>query len=848
MEESLVLFKTLNEHAPVGFAFMDRDYRFVHINGTLAEINGFPVEEHIGRTPEELLPEIWPFIKPVYEKVQKTGTPVMNIELTGKTPANPDIIRHWIGNYYPVRTPDQNIIGIGAIVIDITERIKSQDALRESEERYRSLVENINEVVFTVDQDGLITYFNPIGEREYGYSPGDLLGKPFTRVVFPDDVPALQKRFHEISRGIIAPFEWRLVHKDGSISWVRTSTRPVADRTGHPSFFGIISDISKEKRTEETLRQSEERYKNISSTTTDFVFSCVKPEEGCNYSIDWMAGAVERITGYTIDEVNAMGCWRCIVHPDDIPVFDTNITGLPVGTSSAFILRILTKTGTVKWLEVNTTNIPVEGVSQENRVFGGCRDITERKQAEKLLSESENKFASIFHGSPVALTLVSSGDGKFVDVNDAFLSATGYTRDEVIGKTSGALEIFADNNEHEKLATLLREHRVVHDMEIRCREKNGEVRPCLFSSGVILIGGKPHILSTVTDISERKQVEEALHASEEKYRALFAAESDAIFVIDRNTGTIIDCNDAVTELYGYGIDEVIGRPNSDMSAEPEETRRVTTEVQAIIPVRYHKRKDGGVFPVEITANVVSIRGRDVIIAAVRDITERRRGEEALLQANRKLTLLSGITRHDISNQLFVLNGFLKLLHQKNPDEGLEDYFTRITKASSRISSMIQFTREYEEIGVKAPAWHDCRTLVDKATKDAPLGGVLVINELHTGIEVFADPLIVKVFYNLMDNATRYGGKITTIRFFVQESGDDHIIVCGDDGDGIPADEKEKIFERGFGKNTGLGLFLSREILTITGITITETGEPGTGARFEMKVPMGAWRMVGGGTK
>jgi len=103
-------------------------------------------------------------------------------------------------------------------------------------------------------------------------------------------------------------------------------------------------------------------------------------------------------------------------------------------------------------------------------------------------------------------------------------------------------------------------------------------------------------------------------------------------------------------------------------------------------------------------------------------------------------------------------------------------------------------------------------------------------------------MIVKVFYNLMDNAVRYGGKITTIRFSVEERDEDLVIVCEDDGDGVPADEKEKIFERGFGKNTGLGLFLAREILDITGITISESGEPGTGARFEMTVPEGSYRM------
>ncbi len=161
--------------------------------------------------------------------------------------------------------------------------------------------------------------------------------------------------------------------------------------------------------------------------------------------------------------------------------------------------------------------------------------------------------------------------------------------------------------------------------------------------------------------------------------------------------------------------------------------------------------------------------------------------------------------------------------------------------------MIQFTEEYEKIGVNAPVWQDCRTLVDTAAKEAPLGKVMVKNELPAGKEVFTDPLIVKVFYNLIDNAVRYGGKITTIRFSAREAGDDHLIVCEDDGDGVVVAEKEKIFEREFGKNTGMGLALSREILDITGITIREAGEPGNGARFEIMVPKGMWRVAGKST-
>ncbi|MEI6841769.1 MAG: HAMP domain-containing sensor histidine kinase, partial [Methanomicrobiales archaeon] len=200
------------------------------------------------------------------------------------------------------------------------------------------------------------------------------------------------------------------------------------------------------------------------------------------------------------------------------------------------------------------------------------------------------------------------------------------------------------------------------------------------------------------------------------------------------------------------------------------------------------------------------------------------------------------TRHDINNQLTVQMGYLSILEKKQPDTAHNVYFQKISSAAQRISAMIQFTKEYENIGITAPVWQGTRELVDTAAKEAPLGKVMVKNELPANMEVFADPLVEKVFFNLVDNAVRHGSKISTISFSTLESGDDILIVCEDDGDGIPAEEKEKIFERGFGKNTGLGLALAREILDITGITITETGEPGKGARFEMTVPKGMWRM------
>jgi len=258
------------------------------------------------------------------------------------------------------------------------------------------------------------------------------------------------------------------------------------------------------------------------------------------------------------------------------------------------------------------------------------------------------------------------------------------------------------------------------------------------------------------------------------------------------------------------------------------------------------RGDGSTFPARLESIRIadSSKGNPTVRVAITDITDMKRVEIALRVSNEKLNLLSSITRHDISNQVMVLEGYLTILEEKLPHPSLNEYFRKVATAIQRMSVMIRFTEEYENIGVKAPVWLDTRTLIGTAAKEAPSGKVMVENNLPAHIEVFADPLMVKVFYNLMDNAVKYGGKITTIRFSVRDRNGNLIFVCEDDGEGIPAEEKEKIFERGFGKNTGLGLALSREILSITGITMTETGEPGKGARFEITVPKGTWRMAG----
>ncbi|MCX6690892.1 MAG: HAMP domain-containing sensor histidine kinase, partial [Methanoregula sp.] len=206
--------------------------------------------------------------------------------------------------------------------------------------------------------------------------------------------------------------------------------------------------------------------------------------------------------------------------------------------------------------------------------------------------------------------------------------------------------------------------------------------------------------------------------------------------------------------------------------------------------------------------------------------------------------LSSITRHDILNQLMALKGYLYLSHKviDNPTTLIE-YIKKEEQAANTIEHQIAFTRDYQDLGVTAPAWQNVNASIEKAVAGLPMRAVNVEPD-PANPEVYADPLFEKVFYNLIDNALKYGGdQMKTIRVSSRETDTGLTIICEDDGVGISAEDKKQLFTRGFGKNTGLGLFLSREILAITDITITENGVPGTGARFEITVPKGMWRMA-----
>ncbi|MDD1690946.1 MAG: ATP-binding protein [Methanoregula sp.] len=224
-----------------------------------------------------------------------------------------------------------------------------------------------------------------------------------------------------------------------------------------------------------------------------------------------------------------------------------------------------------------------------------------------------------------------------------------------------------------------------------------------------------------------------------------------------------------------------------------------------------------------------------------DITRKKLAEDAITAANAKLMLLSELTRHDILNQMTVIIAYLDLLEMDNHDPAMSAHISAMKKSLEVIRFQLEFTRDYQDLGLRKPDWQAIETAFTTAA--GPFGdrNTTITYEAGT-VEVFADPMIGQVFRNLMDNSLRHGGKgLSGIRLSVSKDDPDLLLVYVDNGIGVPPEEKERIFDKGFGKHTGLGMFLIKEILSITGITIRETGSFGQGARFEIRVPAGKYR-------
>ena len=367
-----------------------------------------------------------------------------------------------------------------------------------------------------------------------------------------------------------------------------------------------------------------------------------------------------------------------------------------------------------------------------------------------------------------------------------------------------------------------------------------------------MIPGTSLSIASIIDISDRIFAEQALRSAKTHFKAIFEGSPDLIFVHAAD-GHIIDVNYNVLQAFGFTREEALS------SAADKSSGNGYTMEMAMAYLRMaleqgqaeftwvSKKKTGEEFPTEVRLRrieAINEHGEPElrILAIVRDITERQMAERALEQARKKLGLLNTVIFQDIQSTIFALSAYLQLANSNRDETKTKSYAEKEAFLIHKIVTALDFARNYQDMGINPPRWQNVNQVFLYAISH--LDSLKVSRNIKVGsLEIYADPLLEKVFFNLVENVFLHGQQATEISLSYEERGGGLTLVLQDNGVGIPSEEKQKIFERGYGKNTGLGLFLVREILSISGITIQETGTIGKGARFEMNVPKNAYRFT-----
>ena len=349
---------------------------------------------------------------------------------------------------------------------------------------------------------------------------------------------------------------------------------------------------------------------------------------------------------------------------------------------------------------------------------------------------------------------------------------------------------------------------------------------------------------------EHERIEQMTTGACEYTERIVDALHEPLMVLDSNN-IIHSANQAFYHLFHLDSGQTEGRSIVDLATEEW---KILDPLILVRPVQDLSRSLNGfelrhTFPaIGRRVMLLNVHGvpamsgqPEVFLLSFQDITERIWAEETVRQANKKLNLLNSITRHDILNQLTVILGYLEILDEMRPSKNSPEYISRIEAASVAIKKQIQFTAEYQDIGATPPHWHRLQDVVLRAGGILRRYDITLKTELNN-LEIYADALLEQVFSNLFKNSLSHGVTVTEISISCSPAGDGILLVVEDNGQGVPEELKEKIFSMRYGSNTGYGLFLIREILDTTGITIREAGTPGSGARFEIKVPKETYRM------
>ncbi|NPU84608.1 MAG: PAS domain S-box protein [Syntrophaceae bacterium] len=872
LRASEIKFRMLHRSMIDAFAAVDMQGRILDYNPTFLRMLGYAPDEIRRMTYEDITPGKWHAMeKAIIESEVLTR---------GYSGIYEKEYRRKDGTVFPVelrttllRDADGDLSLMWAIVRDISERKRTEKALRESEERFKSFVSTSQDWIWAIDSEGRHTFSNDALDQILGYRPGEIVGQDLLHLLHEDDFAHVRETLDrcraENTGWKSLVLRWR--HRDGSYRYLESNAVPILDAAGSlQGFQGSDRDITEWKRAEATLLESEEKFSRVFRMSPD-IMTITRLRDSVYVDV---SDEFTRQTGYAREEAIGrtpfdLAVW---IDPSDRERVLESLRADEEMQAREY--RFRRRNGTIFTCEMTARIITIGG---ERCLLGMYRNVTEKIEAERARRESEEKFRSVVEKSLVGIAIIDDAS-RYAYVNEEFCRLSGYSEQELLGRHSD----FSLTEESRKMMTERLERRLQGEdvpshyefsfLRKDGAKRTGEVRSALYLDS----SGRMKAIIQVIDITDRKNTEESLLLMQ------FAMDNapDSILLVDHDGGIEYANNAACTSM-GYSREELLGMTVFDIDPDfPiegwEQHKMDVRRLGRMTFTSNHRKKDGQLFPVEVNTNYFDYKGNFLSIAFDRDITGRRQAEEErrlleerLNRAEKMEALgkLAGGVAHDLNNTLGVVIGYTELLlNSLDADSPVRSRLTSIMQAGGRAAAIVQDLLTLARRGVTGKEVLNLNRIVGDFQKSPEIENLA---SHHPGvrfrIDLEPDLLnisgssvhLAKTLFNLVSNAVEAmpGGGLLTVMtanhcldrpLFGYEQvreGDYVVLAVSDAGEGISAADLPHIFEPFYTKKvmgrSGTGLGLSVVWGTVKdhdGFIHVQSGE-GKGSTFTIYFPV-----------
>ena len=861
-------YRTLLENAGTPIAYYTLDGTALLINTIGAKNLGITPEEFVGKSIYDSLPDLADITMKRMKQIEKSGTGAQFEDLVQL----PSGDRWFLSDFQPVKDKHGKIFAVQIISQDTTHQKQAEEALQESEEKYRTIFESASDAIFTLRMTVEGPRFadcNSNALKLYGCKPEEIIGASplnFSSHEQPDGRSSAEK-IDGIAvatmAGELLCFEWRHRRLDGTLFDTEVTVTRI-DIGGESYLQAIVRDVTERKQAEEALRESEEKFRMISNQS---LMGVIILQDELFVFVNDRAAAIMEVPAEEIANWTPRN-YANLIHPDDRDFVMDQGRKKQAGEKDAvfhYNWRMVTPGGNLKWIEMWSKSILFRGRIAD---MVTTIDITERKQVEDALQESEEKYRNVVERANDVIVIMQDGVLKYT--NPLASTMMGYTPEEAIGRP---LSDFVHPDEVQTAVDRYTRRMAGEDMppiyETALLHKDGRRIEIELSGGVISYLGRPADLIIIRNVTERKEAEKEIRASEEKLRTIFEAANDAIIYVDEQ-GTIIDANSKLEHIFGYKREEVIGKNFAEFAfLEPAGmkqivdlfTKSLAAEGPALIEIEVRHKDGHTVFAEASTTTIEDDTGVRGALTILRDITERKQTEaeaaraRALEELDQLRTALLASVSHELRTPLTSIKGLASTLVQPDVEWDAEtqmDFLKNIVQESDRLNHIVSDLLEMSRLEAGMMRIEKTETQISAIVKQVgdELRNITQKHRFEINIppdmpRIYADEIrIGEVITNLVSNAASYSEEGTQIAIDASQSNGEIVVSVIDEGIGIPPEHQDKVFDRFYRLESGvsrrrggssLGLAICKGIIEEHGGQISVESNLGEGSKFSFSL-------------